>query len=227
MGNLRLEGSKSAVITLRVASYWPLHKENHLVACNISTVYNRSSYVKQGMLVEAYAEWFSSWIEAEYDLYLISFMFKPIRGSEATQLKIMASSLEAFYRTLVTRVVRRPRSASIDLLPRLIAHPDLPIRKRAKISLADATINGGLHFQAVIALPPQSRLRESLDDHLATYLDLYCPPEGRLARIHVVSVTEKPQKAVRYALKMAERGRFGLEHTVVLPRSRSEVGLPQ
>jgi hypothetical protein len=196
------------------------------MGCNITSVYSRYTSIKQGALADVYSEWISNWVEAGYDLYLISFMFKLIRGSEATQLKVMEASLEAFYATLVTRVVRRPRSVSIDQLPRLIAHPDLPVQKRAKITLSDATINGGLHFQAVIALPPQSRLQEGLDDHLATYFDLYCPPEGRLARIHAVSVRETPKKAVRYALKMAEKGRFGLEHTVVLPRSLSELGSP-
>lgn len=190
---------------------------------NITPVYNRSTLVDQRKLTAAYSELVSSWMEEGYELYLISFMFKPIRGSEATLLKIMEASLEAFYASLITRVVRRPRSVSIDLLPRLLAHPDLPVQKQAKITLSDACINGGLHFQAVLALPPKSRLQEGLDDHLEAYADLYCPPEGRLARIHVVSVRETSRKAVRYAFKMAERGRFGVEHTVVLPRSLSEL----
>lgn len=189
----------------------------------ITSIWSQSRAIRGKVLSKAYSEWVSNWGEAGYDLYLISFMFKPIGGSVATQLKIMEASLEAFYATLVTRVVRRPRSISSDLLPRLLAHPDLPVRKRAKITLSDATINGGLHFQAVIALPPHSRLREHLDDHLAAHFDLYCPAGGRLARIHASPVTETPGKAARYALKMAEQGRFGIEHTIVLPRSLSEL----
>ena len=189
-----------------------------------TSVYRRSTAMEQRKLVCAYSEWVSSWMEAGYDLYLMSFMFKPMAGSEATWLKIMEASLETFYASLVTRVVRRPRSVSSDQLPRLLAHPDLPVQKRTKTTLRDATINDGLHFQAVIALPPVSRLRDSLDDHLAAHTDLYCPPEGRLARIHAVPVTETPRRVAQYTLKMVEKGRFGVEHTVVLPRTLSELG---
>jgi hypothetical protein len=65
--------------------------------------------------------------------------------------------LQRVYSTLVTRVYRKPRTASPDELPVLIGAADLPVYKRDRGSSPLVPCNGGRHFHALLLLLPRAR----------------------------------------------------------------------
>jgi hypothetical protein len=100
------------------------------------------------------------WIAAQsakvklWKLYLLTFMFEQLPGGEVAVRRQMERELERFYRILLPRVVRNPRSPSHrDKLPRLHAFPDRPVPKVKKSALRDVAINDGLHYHAALLLP--------------------------------------------------------------------------
>jgi hypothetical protein len=102
----------------------------------------------------------STYISGGWNAYLVTFMFKPLPGSRHAIINQMRRGVEAFYATLVTRVVRYNRSNTRQhLLPRLIGAPDVPVFKRAKQSVSDVCINDGLHFHAIVLIPETCRLK--------------------------------------------------------------------
>jgi hypothetical protein len=59
---------------------------------------------------------------------LVTFMFKPLPGNNNTIIRIMQGGVEQFYSTLVTRVVRNPRSPHLQhFLPKLFGAPDVSL----------------------------------------------------------------------------------------------------
>jgi hypothetical protein len=89
------------------------------------------------------------------------------------------------YSTLLTRVHRKPKTASTDELPVLIGVKYLPVYKRAKASGPMGSCNGGLHLHALLLVPPASRLKGSLIDHFQEKPELYVGPGGSIRRSHV------------------------------------------
>ncbi len=123
-------------------------------------------------LVAGYQALISDRVRSGWNAWLLTFMFRPLPGSPDYVLESMRDELDRFYRTLATRVARRPSSAS---LPVLIAAPDLPVGKADK-PLRDLAINDGLHFHSILACPPNSRLPMPVNEHLRTERALYDGP---------------------------------------------------
>jgi hypothetical protein len=73
----------------------------------------------------------------------------------------MNAEIERFYATLLTRVARNPRrAASRNKLPLLIGLPDRPVGKlNPTYYLSAIRPNDGVHFHALLAIPPESRLK--------------------------------------------------------------------
>ena len=72
----------------------------------------------------------------------------------------MTDEIERVYATLVTRVVRKPRSPkSADRLPVFVGFADLPVAKRERKQLREVTLNDGLHYHGILLMPGRSRLR--------------------------------------------------------------------
>ena len=110
----------------------------------------------------------------------------------------MAKEIERIYATLLTRVVRHPRSPSAaDMLPIWIFCPDFPVPKRKRQSLAKVMVNDGLHYHAIAVLPPTSRLQESLRRHFRNNQGLYRGRNQLVSRIKAKKIRETPRKLVR------------------------------
>jgi hypothetical protein len=125
--------------------------------------------------------------------------------------------------TLLTRIHRKPRTASTDDLPELIGAMDLPVYKRDKASGPMVLCNGGLHVHALMLMPPTSRLKESLADHFRDKRELYTGSGSSIQRIDVRRV-ENHERVVDYVLKTVLNGRLSYDEAVlVLPRSRNEL----
>ena len=136
----------------------------------------------------------------------------------------MKDEVQRLYSTLLTRVHRKPRTASTDDLPVLIGVMDLPVYKRDRASGPMVLCNGGLHVHALMLMPPASRLKESLADHFRDKRDLYVGSGRSIMRIHVKPVVGDHERVVDYVLKTVLNGRLSYDEAVlVLPRSRGEL----
>lgn len=171
----------------------------------------------------AYASWAERLVAEGWHPYLLTFMFKPLPGSSAAVAYQMEREVERVYATLLTRIVRKPARTPLDRLPVWFCCHDRPVYKHAKISLADAVVNGGAHTHATAFLPPWSRLGEGLGDHFDEHERLYLRPECPLVRIDCVPVVRRVGYVVGYARKEVGRSALGQDASFVLPRAAQEI----
>lgn len=175
-------------------------------------------------ILHGYAKWIEDKNEIGFDTYMISFMFAQIGKSERGIIENMKREIREVYAKLITRVNRRPNSIrAIQKNPLLVAFPDIPVFKKEKISLREAKVNGGVHYQGWIAIPYGSRLKEPLMTHIVNNPHLYLRGT-HLERIYVEPIDRTGFKAGSYCLKCYARGeRFQTDDLLVLPLSASEL----
>jgi len=155
-------------------------------------------------------------------------MFNQLPGRSEAIASRMADEVQRVYSTLVTRVHRRPRTASPDELPVLIGALDLPVFKRDRSSSPVVFCNGGLHVHALALIPPESRLGRSLTQHFEDQRDAYLGRGSAISRIHVRPVVDCHDRVVDYVLKTVLNRRLSYDEAmIVLPRASSEVGSRQ
>ena len=156
-------------------------------------------------IVHGYAELVQRRVADGWSPFLLTFMFHALRGGPLAIILQMRREVERAYAMLATRVVRDPRSPSaVGRLPVMIACADLPVPKRDKIILRDVTLNGGLHYNGVLLVPPRSRLRVPVDEHFAS--GPYVVPGHPLARLDVRHVENDPGRVTDYVLKTVRSG---------------------
>jgi hypothetical protein len=170
------------------------------------------------------AEWIEEYVRDGWDPYLLTFMFRQLGGSNSGVARQMEREVERVYTTFVTHVVRRPRALSaLGRLPIWWCSHDLPVHKRGKSSLRDASINGGRHMHAIALQPPWSRLREDLNVHFEEERHRYLRPGCALERIDVEAITHAAGYVAKYARKSVDRGRVAEATDLILPRALSEL----
>ncbi|TNC09068.1 hypothetical protein FF100_27585 [Methylobacterium terricola] len=173
-------------------------------------------------LVHAYSDMLIMKMGEGYTPYILSLLYKPLRGPREWVLGEMKQGITEAYKTLLLRVARKPRSpAHRNRLPEWVLVPDWPVPKGAKASLREVTLNNGLHYQGLALIPPRSRLREGLDAHFATHQALYT--RGAVARIHAEPITQTPRRAAFYLFKSLQRRRADFDSVIILPRAISEL----
>jgi hypothetical protein len=175
-------------------------------------------------LVRGYTELVTGRIETGWSCHLLTVLFAQLPGNRAVVINRMKDELQRVYSTLVTRVHRKPRTASPDELPILIGAADLPVYKRNRSSAPTVHCNGGLHFHALLLVPPASRLEESVDEHFRVNDDLYRGRMGLIRTIHVRPVVDGYERVVDYVFKTVLRGRVSYDEGILLlPRSNGEL----
>ena len=190
---------------------------------HVHTDTDTNSYIDS--VIQGYCDLLTRKVGEGYTSYILSLLYKPLRGPRDWVLGEMEQGITEAYKTLLLRVARKPRSpAHRHRLPEWILLPDWPVAKRAKASLREVTLNNGLHYQGLALIPPQSRLRESLDAHFQRHQDLYT--RGAIARIHAEPLTETPRRAVFYLFKSLQRRRADFGSVIILPRPLSELEAP-
>src|SRR5215207_6446888 len=106
-------------------------------------------------MIEAYGEYVADKMDSEWNAYILSLMFRQLRGSRDGIVEQMQRENERVYSTLLTRVVRDPTAEKNQRqLPIWLRCPDLPVPKRAKVDISEVTINDGLHMHAIALEPP-------------------------------------------------------------------------
>ncbi len=175
-------------------------------------------------VIQGYTELVTDRIKDGWSCDLLTFLFSHISGSRSVVIDRMKDEIERIYSTFVTRVRRKPRTASPNELPVLIGVADLPVYKRDRTSSPMFLCNGGLHFHAVLLVPTASRLKVSVDEHLRAHKDLYLGNSGPIGDLHVQPATYGYDRVVDYAFKTVLRGLISYDDGVLLlPRATREV----
>ena len=180
--------------------------------------------------LNGYTQLVTDRIQQGWSCYLVTILFQQLPGSRPTIISRMNQEVQRVYSTLITRVHRKPRTASPDELPILIGAVDLPVYKTDRSTAPLIRCNGGLHFHALILIPDRSRLREPLQDHFKACAHLY-GMDGAISKIHVRPVVDGYERVVDYVFKTLKRGRISYDEGVsILPRARDELtsrGMPR
>src|ERR1700733_12927751 len=175
-------------------------------------------------LVDGYTQLVTDRVRNGWSCHLVTILFSQLPGPRTAVISRMRDEVQRVYSTLLTRVHRKPRTASTDELPFLIGVMDLRVYKRDRASGPMVLCNGGLHVHALMLMPPASRLKESLADHFRDKPDLYAGSGRSIQRIDVRPVVSDHGRVVDYVLKTVLNGRLSYNEAVlVLPRSRGEL----
>jgi hypothetical protein len=159
-----------------------------------------------------------------WSCYLVTIMFTQLPGAREVVLDRMKDEIQRVYSTLVTDVHRKPRTAPSDQLPVLIGAFDLPVYKRDRSTAPLVRCNDGLHFHALVLIPPTSRLKGSLVDYFHDKERIFIRRDKPIQRIQVEPVTHDPARVTDYALKTISKRRLSYDDSLlVLPRVRSEL----
>jgi hypothetical protein len=166
-------------------------------------------------LIDGYSTWIKQYLDEGWRPFLLSFMFKPLcNGGKMVQ---MNDEIERVYSTLITRVVRNPRSPfQSHLSPILIVVPDLPVRKRQKQPLNNLSINCGLHMHGILVMPPSSRLKQDVVSHFKEHESLYV--KNRLLRLDVKPIDSNLPRVVDYVFKAARTYKVTLDDIFIFPK---------
>lgn len=155
--------------------------------------------------------------------YLVTFNFRPMGAcGDAILLSRMRSEIEIFYRKLLPRIVRKPRT---EVCPILIAAPDRPVAKGPgkKSGKRPSQINSGVHWHGVYLLPPTARLKERLDEYLLANISVFAGHDTMILELDIRPITYTPHNVAEYVCKHLYRRSFGYDEILILPRSESEL----
>jgi hypothetical protein len=197
-------------------------------ATSVSIPTNKSP-VKQdsvnSQLVQGYAEMVTDRVNDGWSCHLLTFMFSQLPGLRYAVIAQMKDEIHRVYSIFLTRVHRKPRTASPDELPVMIAVADLPVYKRYRSSWPIVRCNDGLHFHVLLLTPAKSRLVESVDEHFSSNLSLYLGQHRLVSSINVRPVNADHGYVVEYVFKTFLRERVTYDDGVlILPRAVSELG---
>jgi hypothetical protein len=174
--------------------------------------------------VAGYTQLITDRVQVGWTYDLVTILFCPLTGARSSVISKMTDEVQRVYSTLVTRVHRKPKTAPNDELPVFVGAADLPVYKRDRSAIIPVFCNGGLHFHLLVLIPPGSRLKEPLAEHLEMNRDLYSGNGTSIQRIQVEAATRVGSRLVDYVLKTILSGRLSYDEAVVVfPRARAEL----
>lgn len=188
--------------------------------------YDAKSYVNPitRQITNGYSQLVTDRINDGWSCHLVTVLFSQLPGNRSSVLSIMRGEIQRVYSILLTRIHRKPRSLPTDQLPVLIGVADLPVFKRVPTTAPLVTCNGGLHFHAVLLVPPNSRMVGSIEEHISQNGKLYAGERRGIQTIHVKPVTNDHARVVDYVFKTILRGRVSYDEGVILlPRAKREL----
>ena len=178
-------------------------------------------------MVTGYTRLVTDRVEDGWTCHLLTATFSQLPGPRAVVIQSMKDELARVYSTFITRVHRKPRSASTDELPFLIGVADLPVHKRDRTTGPLVLCNGGLHFHNLLLVPPETRLDLPVEQHFHDHEEMYLGRLRLISHLDVQPVIEGHECLVDYSFKTVLRGRVPYDEAVlVLPRTRGEVARP-
>jgi hypothetical protein len=214
----------------------PLHQENQpdsnsskRIDANLQTsrllqqgIHDRQE-VSDDWRVDGYSQLITDRICDGWTCHFVTILFSQLPGPQKAIMHRMTDEVLRIYNTLLTRVHRNPKGMATEDLMLLVGAFDLPVYKRDRSSAPAVFCNGGLHYHALLLLPPWSRLKGSLTEHFEAKSDMYAESSGS-ARVHVKPVSKNHDYLVDYVFKTVLKGRLSYDDAVlVLPRAKSEL----
>jgi hypothetical protein len=109
-------------------------------------------------------------------LYLVTFIFDPLNGSERTRLEQMRKALDRLYGRLICRIARNPRTSRRKAI--MVACPDYPVPhndKKKKSTRRGVVVNDGLHLHAIFALSRDNWLGMGLQKYVTKHEKIVRP----------------------------------------------------
>jgi hypothetical protein len=174
--------------------------------------------------VEGYTQLVLDRVDNGWTCHLLTALFSQLPGPRSAVIHRMMDELHRVYSTLVTRIHRKPRTASPDELPILIGAADLPVNKRDRDSSLLVLCNDGLHFHALLLVPPATRLRLSVEEHFRANQAMYLGKQRLIEKLDVRRVADRYERVVDYVFKTVLRGRISYDEGILLlPRARQEL----
>jgi hypothetical protein len=178
--------------------------------------FNSTAHLKA--IVDAYAQWINGFLDDGWDGYLFSVMFNDLPGKRNTKIIQMYQEVERLYNRLATRMVKKPRSPEwAGYLPIGIFIPDLPVpkyREGLKSTIADVTINDGMHMHGIVVGNKWGKMRVGLHEHFKNELGRYLT--DKLRRVDVQPITHNRGYAVEYTLKSLVKRTASPDEVLVL-----------
>jgi len=175
-------------------------------------------------LVDGFTHMVIDRVNGDWSCHLMTFPFSELPGPRGAVIQAMKDELQRVYSTFVTRTNRKPRTASPDELPILIGTADLQVYKRNPTSSPLILCNGGLHFHALLLVPPYTRLDVPVEQHFRDYRDMYLGKRRLIRGLDVRPVTETHERVVDYVFKTILRGRVSYDEGILLlPRAHDEL----
>jgi hypothetical protein len=175
-------------------------------------------------LVTGYTQLVTDRVDAGWTCHLVTVTFRQLPGPRGAVIQAMKDELDRVYSTFLTRVHRKPRTASPDELPILIGAADLDVYKRQEKTGPLVSCNGGLHFHNLLLVPPGSRLNSPVDEHFRDHEEMYLGERRLITHLDVRPVMEGHERVVDYVFKTILRGRVSYDEGIlVLPRARGEI----
>jgi hypothetical protein len=154
-------------------------------------------------IVDAHAQWIMGFLDDGWDGYLFSVMFNNLPGKRDTKLIQMHQGVERLYNRLATRMVKKTRSPEwAGYLPIGIFIPDFPVpkyREGLKSTIADVSINDGIHMHGIVIGNKWGKMRIGLHEHFKTEMGQYLT--DKLRHVDVQPITHNRSYVVEYALK--------------------------
>jgi hypothetical protein len=170
-------------------------------------------------------KWIKERRKEGWTAYYVNFMFHSLQGTSKEVLEQMREAISRdFYSKFLLQFVRHPHDKSaIESMPALQLFPDLPVRKRKrKVTLTQLNMNcGGLHYNGIMLIPPVSRFRGRIVEHIEEHQGRYT--KGNIERIHVVPIDHREYNIADYAAKTVKWGRADEADILTLPKAIAEV----
>jgi hypothetical protein len=175
-------------------------------------------------MVTGYTRLVTDRVADGWTCHLLTTTFSQLPGPRAAVIQSMKDELARVYSTFITRVHRKPRTASSDELPVLIGVADLPVYKRDRKTGPLDLCNGGLHFHNLLLVLPETRLDVSVEQHFLDHEEMYLGRLRLISHLDVRPVIQGHERLVDYVFKTVLRGRISYDAGVlVLPRTRDEL----
>jgi len=185
---------------------------------NNSDGHNVNSTKHLQSLIDAHAHWIKEFLDAGWDGYFFSATFNNLPGSRITKLIQMTQEVTRLYGRLATRMVRKPQSPKwAGYLPIGLFLPDLPVPKakqESKSTIADVSINDGLHLHGVMLANRWGRVQVPLDEYFAENGGKYLT--AKIRTIDVQRITHDQDYVVGYVLKGLVKRTVSADDVLVL-----------
>jgi hypothetical protein len=172
---------------------------------------------RQG-IIDSYDSWIRRLTNEGFVPHLTSFTFKPIKGTTNTILERMKASVAHVFKIITINTTRKRK---VDEGPRMIAVPDLPVRKHDRVlsreQLGPQDINSGLHFHGALMLPCKTRLHVPLEQQIGEWHGTYLRHVPDLMKVHVEKF-DSPEVLGNYIFKSYKLGKVDYDPLILGPR---------